>query len=104
MEVVPDQFLHEFTVTQNTMVLGHDEINTIVISGTVIEELFHSGIPVIFSITNADGFEISVNAVTTSDKTFGVPVIVSQFESGTYDIQANYVNLLGESVSFEILN
>ena len=104
MEVVPDQFLHEFTVTQNTMVLGHDEINTIVISGTVIEELFHSGIPVIFSITNADGFEITVNAVTTSDKTFGVPVIVSQFESGTYDIQANYVNLLGESVSFEILN
>jgi len=95
------QLFDKLTLSQDNMKVGHKYLKTFVISGTLKDEFHQIGEPVIFYISGADGTDSQITAVTTSDGTFKLPIIIDGFESGIYQFQPNHNNLLGEPFSFE---
>ena len=82
------------------MKVGHKYLKTLVISGTLKTEFFSHGDVVSFSISSPDGIESKINAVTTSDRTFEVPIILEGLKSGTYQLVPVHDIHTGETLSF----
>ena len=99
-EGVIDLF-ENITLSQESMKIGSKYLKTLVISGTLKTEFFSHGDVVSFSISSPDGTESKINAVTTSERTFEVPVVIEEFKSGTYQFQPIHNNHLGESFLFK---
>ena len=100
----PDKIFDSLAITHNVMKMGYDDVKTVVISGMINDEFFQKGNTIAFTITNSDGFKSTITAVTTSDKTFEVPVLITEYESGIYDVQSQYTIYKGESTTFEVLD
>ena len=94
------QIFEKFTLSHDNVKIGHKYSKTLVITGIVKGEFYQGGEPVIFSISNPDGAESQISAVTTTDRTFQVPIIVDKFESGVYQFTPSHGNLLGEPFSY----
>ena len=82
------------------MKIGGKYIKTLVVSGTVNTEVFDLGSAVTFNIIGPDGSESKINAVTTSDRTFEVPIVLEGLESGTYQLLPVHDIHTGEPLSF----
>ena len=99
-EGVIDLF-ENITLGQESMKIGSKYLKTLVISGTLKTEFYSHGDVVSFSISSPDGTESKINAVTTSERTFEVPIVIEEFTSGTYQFQPIHNNHLGESFLFK---
>ena len=88
-------------LSQDNLKVGPEYYKTLVISGTVKYDFHQLGEPVTFSITSPDGTESQITAVTTSDRTFKVPIVIEEFKSGTYQLQPIHSNLLGEPILYK---
>jgi hypothetical protein len=100
-EVGVVQLFEKMTLSQDNMKVGNKYLKTLVISGTVNDEFHQTGEPVTFYISSPDGTDSQITAVTTSDRTFKVPIIIDEFESGIYQFQPSHKDILGESFSFK---
>ena len=92
------QLFEDITLTKDDVKVAHKYLNTLVISGTVHTEFHQVGESVIFSVTDPDGYVSEITAVTTSDRTFKVPIITEEFKSGTYQFQPSHNGLLAEPI------
>ena len=97
---VINQLFDKFTLSNDKIKVGHKYFETLVISGTIKGEFYQYGIPVTFSITNPDGSETKISAVTTSDRTFEVPMILDKSKTGLYQFTPSHGELLGELFSY----
>ncbi len=95
------QLFEKITLSQDNMKVGQKYLKTLVITGTVKDEFHQIGEPVTFYISSPDGTDSQITAVTTSDRTFKVPIIIDEFESGIYQFQPSHKDLLGEPFSFK---
>ena len=95
------QLFEKITLSQDNVKVGHKYLKTLVISGTLKDEFHQIGEPVTFYISSPDGTDSQITAVTTSDRTFKVPIIIDEFESGIYQFQPSHKDLLGEPFSFK---
>ena len=95
------QLFEGITLSQDNVFIGHQYLKTLVISGTLKTEFYSNGERIAFSITSPDGTTSQLNAVTTSDRTFNVPIVIDKFESGIYQFQPIHNNQLGELFFFE---
>ena len=95
------QLLEKVTLSNDNIKIGTKYFKTLVISGTVSAEFYQRGEHVEFSISNPDGSQSELSAVTTSDRTFKVPIIVDGFESGVYQFAPSHSIHLGESFSYK---
>jgi len=100
-EVGVVQLFEKITLSQDNMKVGHKYLKTLVISGTLKDEFHQIGEPVTFYISSPDGTDSEITAVTTSARTFKVPIIIDEFESGIYQFQPSHKDLLGEPFSFK---
>jgi hypothetical protein len=100
-EVGVIQLFEKITLSQDNVKVGNKYLKTLVISGTLKDEFHQIGEPVTFYITSPDGTDSQITAVTTSARTFNVPIIIDEFESGIYQFQPSHKNLLGEPFSFK---
>ena len=97
---VINQLFDKFTLSNDKIKVGHKYFETLVISGTIKGEFYQYGIPVTFSITNPDGSESKLSAVTTSDKTFEVPMVLDKSKTGLYQFTPSHGVHLGELFSY----
>jgi len=88
------------TLSQESIKIGSKYIKTLVVSGTVNAKVFSIGNAVTFNIIGPDGSESKINAVTTSDRTFEVPIILEGLKSGTYQLVPIHDIHTGETLSF----
>ena len=95
------QLFEKITLSQDNVKVGHKYLKTLVISGTLKDEFHQIGEPVTFYISSPDGTDSEITAVTTSARTFKVPIILDEFESGIYQFQPSHKGLLGEPFSFK---
>ena len=95
------KLFEKITLSQDNVKVGHKYLKTLVISGTLNDEFHQIGEPVTFYISSPDGTDSQITAVTTSARTFKVPIIIDEFESGIYQFQPSHMNLLGELFSFK---
>jgi len=95
------QLFEKITLSQDNMKVGNKYLKTLVISGTLKDEYHQIGEPVTFYISSPDGTDSQITAVTTSARTFKVPIIIDEFESGIYQFQPSHKDLLGEPFSFK---
>ena len=95
------QLFEKITLSQDNVKVGNKYLKTLVISGTLNDEFHQTGEPVTFYISSPDGTDSEITAVTTSDRTFKVPIIIDEFESGIYQFQPSHKDLLGEPFSFK---
>ena len=95
------QLFEKITLSQDNVKVGHKYLKTLVISGTLKDEFHQIGVPVTFYISSPDGTDSQITAVTTSARTFKVPIIIDEFESGIYQFQPSHKDLLGEPFSFK---
>ena len=95
------QLFEKMTLSQDNVKVGNKYLKTLVISGTLKDEFHQIGVPVTFYISSPDGTDSQITAVTTSARTFKVPIIIDEFESGIYQFQPKHNNLLGEPFSFK---
>jgi hypothetical protein len=95
------QLFEKITLSQDNVKVGHKYLKTLVISGTLKDEFHQIGEPVTFYISSPDGTDSQITAVTTSARTFKVPIIIDEFESGMYQFQPSHKDLLGEPFSFK---
>ena len=95
------QLFEKITLSQDNVKVGHKYLKTLVISGTLKDEFHQIGEPVTFYISSPDGTDSQITAVTTSARTFKVPIIIDEFESGIYQFQPSHKDLLGEPFSFK---
>ena len=94
------QLFEKFTLSHDNVKIGHKYVKTLVISGTINDEFFAKE-PVMSTISHPDGTESQINAYTTSARTFKVPIIVDEFESGVYQFTPSHGDLLGELFSYK---
>ena len=95
------KLFEKFTLSQDNVKVGHKYFKTLVISGTLKDEFYQKGDSITFSISSPDGTESQITAVTTSARTFKVPIIIDEFESGSYQFQPIHSDLLGEPFFFK---
>ena len=95
------QLFDKITLSQDNMKVGQKYLKTLVISGTLKDEFYQKGDSITFSISSPDGTESQITAVTTSARTFKVPIIIDEFESGSYQFQPIHSDLLGEPFFFK---
>jgi len=95
------QLFEKITLSQDNVKVGNKYLKTLVISGTLKDEFHQIGEPVTFYISSPDGTDSQITAVTTSARTFKVPIIIDEFESGIYQFQPSHKDLLGEPFSFK---
>ena len=95
------QLFEKITLSQDNVKVGNKYLKTLVISGTLKDEFHQIGVPVTFYISSPDGTDSQITAVTTSARTFKVPIIIDEFESGIYQFQPSHKDLLGEPFSFK---
>ena len=95
------QLFEMITLSQDNMKVGHKYLKTLVISGTLKDEFHQIGEPVTFYISSPDGTDSQITAVTTSARTFKVPIVIDEFESGIHQFQPSHNDLLGEPFSFK---
>ena len=95
------QLFEKITLSQDNVKVGNKYLKTLVISGTLKDEFHQTGEPVTFYISSPDGSDSQITAVTTSARTFKVPIIIDEFESGIYQFQPSHKDLLGEPFSFK---
>ena len=95
------QLFEKITLSQDNVKVGNKYLKTLVITGTLKDEFHQIGEPVTFYISSPDGTDSQITAVTTSARTFKVPIIIDEFESGIYQFQPSHKNLLGEPFSFK---
>ena len=100
-EVGVVQLFEKITLSQDNVKVGNKYLKTLVISGTLKDEFHQIGEPVTFYISSPDGTDSQITAVTTSARTFKVPIIIDEFESGIYQFQPSHKDLLGEPFSFK---
>ena len=100
-EVGVVQLFEKMTLSQDNMKVGQKYLKTLVISGTVNDEFHQTGEPITFYISSPDGTDSQITAVTTSDRTFKVPIIIDEFESGIYQFQPSHKDILGEPFSYK---
>nr|ABZ09316.1 putative Fibronectin type III domain protein [uncultured marine crenarchaeote HF4000_APKG7F19] len=96
-----EQLFEMITLSQDNVKVGNKYLKTLVISGTLKDEFHQIGEPVTFYISSPDGTDSQITAVTTSARTFKVPIIIDEFESGIYQFQPSHKDLLGEPFSFK---
>jgi hypothetical protein len=94
------ELFEDVTLRQKSMKIGSEYIKTLVVSGTVNTKVFSAGNAVTFNIIGPDGSESKVNAVTTSDRTFEVPIVLEGLKSGTYQLLPVHDIHSGEALSF----
>ena len=95
------KLFEKITLSQDNVKVGHKYFKTLVISGTLNDEFHQIGESVTFYITSPDGTDSQITAVTTSARTFKVPIIIDEFESGIYQFQPSHKDLFGEPFSFK---
>jgi len=94
------ELFEDVTLSKKSMKIGSEYIKTLVVSGTVNTKIFSAGNAVTFNIIGPHGSESKVNAVTTSDRTFEVPIILEGLKSGTYQLLPVHDIHTGETLSF----
>ena len=94
------ELFEDTTISKKSMKIGTEYIKTLVVSGTVDAKVFSIGNPVTFNIIGPNGSESKINAVTTSDRTFEVPIVLEGLESGTYQLLPVHDIHIGEPLSF----
>ena len=94
------ELFEDTTLSQESIKIGSKYIKTLVVSGTVNAKVFSIGNAVTFNIIGPDGSESKINAVTTSDRTFEVPIILEGLKSGTYQLVPIHDIHTGETLSF----
>ena len=94
------ELFEDTTFSQESIKIGSKYIKTLVVSGTVNAKVFSIGNAVTFNIIGPDGSESKINAVTTSDRTFEVPIILEGLKSGTYQLVPVHDIHTGETLSF----
>ncbi|MEA2044104.1 MAG: hypothetical protein U9M99_01815, partial [Thermoproteota archaeon] len=94
------ELFEDVTLSQKSMKIGSKYLKTLVVSGTVNSKVFSIGNAVTFNIIGPDGSESKINAVTTSDRTFEVPIILEGLKSGTYQLLPVHDTHTGETLSF----
>ena len=95
------QLFENITLSQDNIKVGHKYLKTLVISGTLKDGFHQIGEPVTFYISSPDGTDSQITAVTTSARTFKVPIVIDEFESGIHQFQPSHNDLLGEPFSFK---
>ena len=94
------ELFEDTTLSKTSMKIGSKYIKTLIVSGTVNTEVFDLGSAVTFNIIGPDGSESKINAVTTSDRTFEVPIVLEGLKSGTYQLVPVHDTHTGEALSF----
>ena len=95
------KLFEKITLSQDNVKVGNKYLKTLVISGILKDEFHQIGEPVTFYISSPDGTDSQITAVTTSARTFKVPIIIDEFESGIYQFQPSHKDLLGELFSYK---
>ena len=94
------ELFEDTTISKKSMKIGSEYVKTLVVSGTVNAKVFSMGSAVTFNIIGPNGSESKINAVTTSDRTFEVPIVLEGLESGTYQLLPVHDIHTGEPLSF----
>ena len=94
------ELFEDTTLSQESIKIGSKYIETLVVSGTVNAKVFSIGSAVTFNIIGPNGSESKINAVTTSDRTFEVPIVLEGLKSGTYQLLPVHDIHSGEALSF----
>lgn len=94
------QLFESITLSKDYVKIGAKYSKTLVITGTLKGEFFGGGEPVMFTVSNPDGSESQLSAVTTSARTFQIPIIIDEFESGVYQFNPSHNDHIGEPLLF----
>jgi len=95
------EIFEKVTISQDNVKVGVNYLKTLVISGTLNDKIFSAGSNITFTVTSPDGTVSEISAVTTSDRTFKLPIITDKFESGTYQFQPIYNDHMGEPILYK---
>ena len=95
------ELFEDVTLTQKSIKIGNKYLKTLVVSGTLNTEVFSLGNGVTFGIISPDGSASKINAVTTSERTFEVPIVLEGLEAGTYQLQPIHDTHTGETILFK---
>jgi len=94
------QLFESITLSKDYVKVGVEYSKTLVITGTLKGEFYQGGEPVMFTVSNPDGSESQLSAVTTSARTFQIPIIIDEFESGVYQFNPSHEHHIGEPLLF----
>ena len=94
------QLFESITLSKDYVKIGVKYSKTLVITGTLKDEVHQGGEPVMFTVSNPDGSEGQLSAVTTSARTFQLPIIIDEFESGVYQFNPIHGDYVGEPLLF----